>query len=153
MNRFVSKPFRIARDEREHRNQRWDLILRGVDHLGCSYEGRVFLNNRDATADTPLETEFGYAGGYFIFGHGDCYGAPGHCDPPPPRLPYDTTPITQALPEEVHVEISDAVNRLDATDSVTISIVAIVNSVAPGQSADPEDTLKIAGPISIVGYA
>src|SRR5690348_16357380 len=53
---------------------RADLIFEGVDHSGPSFEGRVFLNNPNATADTPATAENGYAGSFHIFGHGICLG-------------------------------------------------------------------------------
>jgi len=60
--------------------RRADLIVEGVPHESSSYEVRIFLNNPDASADTPRTQEAGYAGDFNIFGHGGCFGATGHCD-------------------------------------------------------------------------
>lgn len=153
---IVSKPFSCPHVDFEHSDQRFDLILRGVHHVGCSYEGRVFLNNTKANDKTKRSEKSGYAGSFYIFGHGDCYGAAGHCDPPPPRLPYDTTPLPDSLPIEVHLNISKALKKAASKSTeygVTITIVPVVRGVAPGVKSDPKDAGRIDGPISIVGYA
>lgn len=45
-----------------------------------SYEIRVFLNNKDATDDTPI-SDASFGGRIVLFGHGHCHGAKGHCNP------------------------------------------------------------------------
>src|SRR3712207_3767146 len=79
---------------------RADLVFYGVDHSGPSYEVRVFLNNAEATWQTPRTDEHGYGGRFTVFGHGGCYGDEGHCEvtdvgsdpfdlrPPHPLLPH-----------------------------------------------------------------
>ena len=59
---------------------RADLVLEGVDHAQGSYEVRVFFNNTAADETTPRSPEAGYAGRLVVFGHGNCFGAAGHCD-------------------------------------------------------------------------
>ena len=49
----------------------------------------MYLNNPDASPDTDPTPENGYAGSYYIFGHGGCYGGEGHCEVTPRRR---TTP-------------------------------------------------------------
>jgi hypothetical protein len=69
---------------------RADLVFKGVDHSGVSYEVRAFLNNLEADETTTRTVEEGYGGRFVIFGHGGCYGDVGHCDiPTEPRGPYD----------------------------------------------------------------
>jgi tyrosinase len=51
---------------------------------------RAFLNDPSADASTPVRDNPQYAGYLAIFGHGECYGGPGHCELPPPRArPFD----------------------------------------------------------------
>jgi tyrosinase len=111
MERFVSEPIRLAEaHDAEVAFSRADLVFYGVDHSGESYEGRVFLDNPDAGLETPREADAGYAGSFFVFGHGGCYGDEGHCDtqlrttdefdlrPPHPLEPFTKTVIvTEAL--------------------------------------------------------
>src|SRR6266480_3079079 len=52
---------------------RADLEFIGVDHSGASYEGRVYLNNANADANTQPTEMNGYAGSFYIFGHGGCF--------------------------------------------------------------------------------
>ena len=143
MARIRSKPFKCPIKEFEHDDQRFDLILRGVHHLGCSYEGRVFLNNTKATEKTERTAKSGYAGSYFIFGHGDCYGAPDHCAPPVPRVPYDTTPPPDTLPIEIHLDISEALKKAAKKSSeygVTVTIVPVVKAL-PGSEIVRRSTI------------
>jgi hypothetical protein len=57
------------------------LVFQGINHAGPSYEGRVFLNNKRANEKTKTTSANGYAGSFFIFGHGGrCYGGSGHCN-------------------------------------------------------------------------
>ena len=45
-----------------------------------AYEVRAYLNNEGADASTPI-SDPSFGGRLVLFGHGGCYGAPGHCDP------------------------------------------------------------------------
>ncbi len=45
-----------------------------------AYEVRAYLNNEGADASTPI-SDPSFGGRMVLFGHGACYGAPGHCDP------------------------------------------------------------------------
>ena len=60
---------------------RADLIFEGVRHGGMSYEVRAFLNNEAAGRRSARDARNGYAGKFFVFGHGGCFGSDGHCDP------------------------------------------------------------------------
>src|SRR5438046_8592419 len=59
---------------------RADLVLIDTEHAGHTFEARVFLNNPNANADTPLTPEQGYAGTFHVLGHGGCFGDAGHCE-------------------------------------------------------------------------
>ena len=56
------------------------LYFEGLHHTPNNYEIRVFANKKGAKAKTPLDDANGYLGSLYMFGHGDCPGAPGHCD-------------------------------------------------------------------------
>jgi len=156
MPKLVTKPFKFPIGGLERSNQRFDVILRGVSHIGCSYEGRVFLNNVKATEKTATTSRNGYAKSFYIFGHGDCYGAPGHCDPLTERLPYDDTPASASLPLEIHVNITAALKRASKNSKnseFTLTIVPIPDTSTPNLKVDSKKVMIIDGPISIVAYA
>jgi hypothetical protein len=48
-----------------------ELVFRGVEQAGPSFEGRVFLNRPDADEATPTTPEAGYAGSFHVYGYGE----------------------------------------------------------------------------------
>ena len=83
VNRFVSQP--IAVPEAARSFKRAEIRLHQVPQLMRSCFVRAFLNDPAANASTPIKGNPHYAGYISIFGHGACYGGPGHCDIPPPQ--------------------------------------------------------------------
>lgn len=114
---------------------RADVVITGLDHSGVSYEVRLFLNNPDATADTPRDADHGYAGRLTVFGHGGCYGDLGHCDVPAPSTdPTDLRPAHPLTPLDTYVTITDALQRV-FTDSGALDTVTLVPvSITPRRS-------------------
>ncbi len=111
---------------------RADLVFRGVDHSGVSYEVRLFLNNAKADVSTPRSAEEGYAGRFSVFGHGGCYGDDGHCNIPPASadptdlaLPHPLTPLN------TYVTVTEALRRLlnAGEDLHTVTLVPV--SITP----------------------
>ena len=95
----------------------------------------MFLNNPSADPLTPLEPTQGYAGSFHVFGHGDCYGDQGHCDPrAETRDEFDVRPPHPLSPLTLTVIITEALARM-AVEEVTVTVVAVV----PGP-AGPEFT-------------
>jgi tyrosinase len=104
---------------------RADIEFHRVDHAGASYEGRVYINNPKADADTGYE-DASYAGSYHIFGHGGCLGDEGHCDVTD-RRKYDPRPAHQLTPAKKVVIATEAVKRaIEAGDKATITVVPII---------------------------
>jgi tyrosinase len=140
MERYDSpEPIVVPELEQRVDFSRADLVFTGVDHSGPSYEARVFLNNTDATLDTPRDAGQGYAGAFMVFGHGACYGGEGHCDPAREyrddfdlRLPHPLEPITKT------VMITDALNR---TEGEAISIT-VIGAEHAGEEATATDALQ-----------
>jgi tyrosinase len=148
---FTSDPINVgALDPNANRA---DIEFHEVDHAGASYEGRVYLNNPEASADTGYDDP-SYAGSYHIFGHGGCLGDPGHCDVKP-RGVYDPRPAHPLTPAEKVVEATDAVKRAMAEgNQATVTVVPIVEPL-PYKVSDPkyvEDPLRI-GYVRIISYA
>jgi tyrosinase len=123
---YTSAP--IALPASEQAFTRADLVFYGVDHSGPSFEGRIFFDNTTADVGTPLDPEHGYAGSFHIFGHGGCFGDPGHCAVPErPRDPFDLRPPHQLTPVTKTVIVTDAVRRHRGSN-VAVTVVPVVRS-------------------------
>jgi hypothetical protein len=125
-------PFHPGAEE-ETRFRRADLIFDGVGHTGMSYDVRIFLNNPQADADTPADPNAGYAGKFSVFGHGDCFGEPGHCSTAGAPTARDAVSMAYARPHpmaghERIVTITEGLNavlRGSDTGLETITLVPI----------------------------
>lgn len=121
---YVSKPIDIGDLDPDF--YRADLEFHDLEHDGASYEARVFVNNPGAGRDTPRDEASGYAGAFHVFGHGGCFGAPGHCDIKVPRLhdPRPGHPLTRA---KKIVIATDAIRRArQHGTTMTITIVPVI---------------------------
>lgn len=102
-----------------------ELQLRNVLHSKDTFELRVFLNQPDATADTPTEANNHYAGRLVFFGHGECIGGPGHCDPAMHEDEFDLRPPRLA-PYDLSLDVTDCVRRLaESAKDIAIKFVAV----------------------------
>jgi len=87
---------------------------------------RVFLNLPDANASTPIDDEH-YAGYLAIFGHGECYGGPGHCDLPPSRpRQYDIRPRSHNTPRNHRVNVTKTARKLFDAGATSLQITLVV---------------------------
>lgn len=114
---------------------RADVVITGVDHSGCSFEVRLFLNNPGADGGSPRADVSGYAGRFHVFGHGGCFGDVGHCDVPQPtgdptdfRPPHPLTPLT------TYVTVTNALRRLLASGSGLETLTLVPLSLPPRQA-------------------
>ncbi len=120
-------PEKISKDRLPAEFSRADIEFIGIDHAGPSYEARVYLNNPKATAETPPTLENGYAGSYYIFGHGGCFGDLGHCDINPKPDPFDPRPSHPLEPIRKAVIATKAVKQALASSSeIHITVVPLV---------------------------
>jgi hypothetical protein len=130
--------------------KRADIEFHAIDHSGASFEGRVFLNNPQATEKTPRTPAQGYAGSFHIFGHGGCWGDPGHCDILT-RRPYDPRPGHPLTPGKKTLIATAAVQRaLKQGREITVTVVPVVRE-AP-ERVDAEDVLHFER-LQIVTYS
>lgn len=108
---------------------RADLRFLGVSHRGDSYEGRVFLDAPEATPETPREADeagAGYAGSFYVFGHGPCFGDEGHCSVPQgPIHPFDFRRPHELNPQLLTVTVTDALAAAARAgkEEVTVTVV------------------------------
>lgn len=126
VGRFVSKSFPVDEKVRPHFREA-EVRLHRVPQLHRSCFIRVFLNMPDADATTPI-THKNYAGYLAVFGHGACYGGPGHCDTPPrDRRDYDLRPRHHNTPRNHRINITKCARRLfdEGASSIQVTLVVI----------------------------
>ena len=123
--RFVSKPMKISPRAKNFRKA--EIRLHWVPQLMRSCFVRAFLNQPGANASTPVRDNPHFAGYLAIFGHGECYGGPGHCDLPPPRArAYDQRPRSHNTPRNHRMDVTDAARRLlEKSDELQITLLVI----------------------------
>ena len=141
---FVSDKINLDFEKLSKEFYRADLELQEVDHSGPSYEGRVFINNDNANYDTPLNSNGGYVGSYYIFGHGGCYGDEGHCDIRRENSPFNLVPA-QLKPENVFMIVTPRIKELPKTGKdFKVTVVPILSDSNPlGRYIDTENVIKI----------
>jgi tyrosinase len=125
VGRFVSKPIKIYAQVKKFR--RAEIRLHWVPQLLRSCFVRVFLNDPGANATTPVRDNPHYAGYLAIFGHGECYGGPGHCDLPPPRArAYDQRPRSHNTPRNHRIDVTETARKLlGKTSALQITLLVI----------------------------
>ncbi|NER45216.1 MAG: tyrosinase family protein [Symploca sp. SIO1A3] len=103
-----------------------ELEFQNLMHPRSSFEVRVFFNQPDANASTPMEGNDNYAGSLFLFGHGECQGEEGHCAPD--RGPIDEFDIrrpSHVQPFSAYVDVTEAIRSLGGSLEVTVKLVAV----------------------------
>jgi tyrosinase len=140
IGRFVSKPIAIAGALNAFKKA--EIRLHWVPQLDRSCFIRVFLNEPGANGGTPIHGNPHYVGYIAIFGHGACYGGPGHCDLPPQRArDFDMRPRSHNTPRNHRIDITACARKiLTEADSLQITLVV----VGVDYSEDP-DLLKLEG--------
>jgi tyrosinase len=138
--RFVSKP--IAFSESLKRFERAEIRLHWVPQLERSCFIRAFLNEPGADASTPIQNNPHYAGYLAIFGHGACYGGPGHCDLPPPRArDFDHRPRSHNTPRNHRIDVTAcAKTLLKKASALQLTLVVI-----GADYCDEPDLLRLEG--------
>lgn len=148
---FTSQPVKIDFAGPDHRFVRADLEIDGIFHGEASYEGRIFLDNAKATANTPRTLAQGYAGSFYIFGHGGCLGDPGHCEVNEHnRAAYDFRSPHPLTPAFKRVTVTNALRQVaKSRNEITITIVPVVTAI--NKLCDPENVFRCRG-LRIVTY-
>jgi tyrosinase len=110
VDRFHSKPLELP--AAEHEFTRADLVFYGVDHSGPSFEARIFIGAKRGIGPAATAEDPAYAGSFYVFGHGDCYGEAGHCEIPSDRDAFDLRLPHHLEPGLQIVTVTAAVERL-----------------------------------------
>lgn len=95
------------------------LEFHNLKKTADSYEIRVYVNAPEAQAETGTYGNNRYCGSHYIFGHGRCYGAPGHCEvPSEPPDKYDHRPPHHLTPYNTYIDVTKALRAaVDRGDS------------------------------------
>lgn len=117
--------------------RRADLHFHGVEHRGDSYEGRVYLDNPEATPGTPMDLDAGYAGSFHVFGHGPCYGDEGHCRVPQgPIHPFDYRRPHPLNPRIAVVTITEALRCRVGAGGSSFDVTVVPSNVRDEELGD-----------------
>jgi tyrosinase len=140
VNRFVSQPIAVPDTARTFK--RAEIRLHQVPQLMRSCFVRAFLNDPAANASTPIKGNPRYAGYISIFGHGACYGGPGHCDIPPAQArPFDQRGRSHNAPRNHRIDVTAAARRaLEGGGPLQITLVVI-----GGDYQEERELLKLEG--------
>jgi hypothetical protein len=149
---YVSDPIPLDLEKQADTFYRMDLEFYGVDHGGASYEGRVFVNNRDANHDTPKSEEQGYVGSIHIFAHGGCFGDAGHCDVRMDTREYDLRPSHPLTKKFTRIVITETLRKhvKKGAKEFTFTVVPVIKGGDP-EMCDFENVLKF-DRLSLVTY-
>jgi tyrosinase len=140
VSRFLSQPITVPEAARSFK--RAEIRLHQVPQLMRSCFVRAFLNDPGANASTPIKNNPDYAGYISIFGHGACYGGPGHCEIPPaePRR-FDQRPRSHNTPRNHRIDVTAAARRaLEKGGPLRITLVVI-----GGDYQEETELLKLEG--------
>jgi len=103
-----------------------ELQFHNVKHPRNSFEMRVFLNQPDADASTLIDNNNNYAGSLYFFGHGECSGDVGHCDPDRIRRgKFDLRPASHIAPFKLYLDTTECLRNLSNEGEVTVKLVAV----------------------------
>jgi tyrosinase len=139
VGRFISQKIEISESVRDSFQQA-EVRLHRVPQLPRSCFIRVFLNLPNANANTPMTDEH-YAGYAAVFGHGECYGGPGHCEVPGSRK-YDLRPRSHNTPRNHRVNVTKCAKALLGKGAKSIQITLVVIGV---NYQEEKELLKLEG--------
>jgi tyrosinase len=106
-----------------------EVRVHGIRQPAQSFSVRVFLNQPDATPSTSIENNDHYAGQFALFGHGECIGGPGHCDPRSQvRRRFDKRPPHHNDPWNVHMDVTSTVQKLLGRGATDFQVNLVVVS-------------------------
>lgn len=158
---WVSPPLEVP-DGDDEEVRRLDLQVFGVGHRDASYEVRVFVDNAEAGPATEPVAEQGYAGSYFVFGHGGCVGDAGHCHVPEGRpYAYDVRGRHKLTPQVRVLQVTEAWRRTQSrasqegrtAETVTLTFVAVHGVGPDGEPVGDADDLLGLQRVALVAYA
>jgi hypothetical protein len=127
MDSYVSPPIKLTSAQAAREFDRADLVFYGVDAGGASFAANVFIDPADTKPDLTPSRTAGYAGFFFILGHGGCFGDVGHCDVPHERDPFDIGPPHGLTPQTKLVDITDEL-KASSRDAIILTVLPTTRS-------------------------
>jgi hypothetical protein len=137
MGSYTARPIHVG-SFRESR--RAELVFRGVEQAGASFEGRVFLDNPDANEATLKTAGNGYAGSFHVYGYGD------H---PPPALAAQKMrrgaagPAVAPIEKRVNVDAAVLRTALERSDELTVTVVPVPADPGGPVPERPFETVEV----------
>jgi tyrosinase len=124
--RFVSAPVPVP--DHFSADTRTRVRLHRIRRPVNSFYIRVFLNQPDADASTPIENNPNYAGFAAIFGHGQCIGStPDHCAPfLKRRSKFDLRGRSHNTPQTARMKATQTAQRLVAAGAKSLQVSFVV---------------------------
>lgn len=133
-------------------HRRAEIRLHKVQVLQRGANIRVFVNQPEADANTPIQNNDHYIGNFTTFA-GFCYGGPGHCDvPPETKRPYDHRMRHHKTPGNLRFDITEAVKKLQKDQNDTHLPLSVHLVVTDLHGHQREDLLKIDGVSIVFGH-
>jgi tyrosinase len=121
---------------------RAEVVFEGLHPPEDSFAVRIFGDQQDATAATPTEGNPHYLATRYFFGHGECGGTEGHCDPIPRDI-YDLRPTHHYAPRQIRVNVTKPLKALiaagPASAGVTDAEITLVAVDTDGNALEDAD--------------
>ncbi|MGC2574827.1 MAG: hypothetical protein WA364_25200 [Candidatus Nitrosopolaris sp.] len=139
-NKFTSPEMYLEYNADENEFYQGLIEFYGVDIIGPSYEGRVYVNNPNADENTPTDEKNGYVGSYYVFGNDGCWGDKGHCEVKVQRE-YDSRIHSHITPQYMFVDATKVLKKCAKSKSkFTVSVVPRIYS--DQRMSDAKDVVK-----------
>jgi hypothetical protein len=107
---------------------RAEIRFEGLTPPKDSFTVRVFVNDTKADASTKTDGNADFLGAQGFFGHGECFGDEGHCDPKPRDI-FDPRPRHHYNPIRVRLNVTRPLRALvrkgAKLDNAPITLVVV----------------------------
>jgi len=107
---------------------RAEVRFEGLTPPKDSFTVRVYVNEPKANAKTKTNGNANFLGAQGFFGHGQCFGDAGHCDPKPRDI-YDMRPKHHYDPVKVRLDVTRPLRALVAAgaklDDAPVTLVVV----------------------------
>jgi hypothetical protein len=127
MDTYVSPTIHLTARQTARRFARADLVFYGVDAGSASFSANVYIDPAGTDPDLTPGRTAGYAGFFFILGHGGCFGDAGHCDVPQKRDAFAIGPPHGLTPQTKLVNITDEL-KMSSYEEIVVTVLPVSRS-------------------------